>query len=62
MEDKKTKIIEGIEEMKNGLEKIRTNSIAITDEQFIFDWIAVLDARLQVLKTSLECEVLQTVV
>lgn len=60
--DQKTKIIEGIQEMKNGLEKIRSNSIAITDEQFIFDWIAVLDARLQVLQTAVECEVLEPIV
>ncbi|GAB3666422.1 hypothetical protein GCM10028791_42240 [Echinicola sediminis] len=46
----------GLTKIQEGLDQIKMNETAFGDDQFFFDWFAVLNERVKVFKTAVECE------
>lgn len=48
----KSQMMAGLQEVLSGLEKIK-NAESQIDDQWIFDWIAIMESRAEVLNTAI---------
>lgn len=48
--------VDGLDQMKDGLEKIKASESLYKNDPWFFDWVALIEARINVLKTAAECE------
>lgn len=47
---------DGLDQMRDGLEKIKASESLYKNDPWFFDWVALMEARLKVLKTAAEHE------
>lgn len=48
--------VDGLDQMKDGLEKIKASESLYKNDPWFFDWVALIEARINVLKTAAEHE------